>query len=90
MGFAKDFAGNLFNPVPVDPITTTALEHAPRGVQAIANPAGVALKKAVGAQAASMWLDPLNLGAINPDGAAKQKAALLAEGTDTKKTMLGG
>lgn len=63
-------------PIPIDPLTTRAASKLPSGAQTAVNPAGTALRKAVGEQRAKTIIEPLNLGANNPH-AEEQKKTLL-------------
>ncbi len=64
--------------IPVDPITTAIQSKLPRGIRTIVNPAGPALKAAVGKENANIALDPLGLGGDDPE-AAKQRKTLLGD-----------
>ena len=70
--------GKIALPVPVDPVTTKLLGALPKPLQTIANPAGPALKAALGPQGAKFALDPLGLGTGNP-AADQQEKTLLGE-----------
>lgn len=66
--------GKVFSPIPVDPLTTKALENAPGPVKTVANPLGPMLRRAVGEQAGTALLT----------GPIKTQA-----GQDQAKTLLG-
>lgn len=91
MSFLKSGVGaNIFNPVPIDPITSRIDENLPRGAQTVLNPAGPALKAVVGQKTASELVDPVGLGVLNKEGSQKQTNALLGSSADAPTRSLLG
>ena len=59
--------------VPIDPITTKALDKAPDGVREMVNPAGPVLRRAVGEESATQLI---NFGAPDPNSKKQAKTLL--------------